>query len=64
MTYWRGDAERQKADQLEKAGDRAGAAAHLRLARDAFQRCLEIKYRSDATRWHLTRIEERLPQLE
>jgi hypothetical protein len=64
MTYWRGDVERQKADQLEKAGDRAGAVAHLRLARDAFKRCLDIKYRPDATRWNLRRIEERLPQLE
>ena len=64
MAYWRGDVERQKADQLEKAGDRAGAAAHLRLARDYFRRCQEIKYRLDATNWHLARIEERLPRLE
>jgi 4-amino-4-deoxy-L-arabinose transferase-like glycosyltransferase len=64
MTFWRGDVERQKADQLEKAGDRAGTIAHLRLARDAFRRCQEVRYRPDATGWHLGRIEERLSQLE
>jgi 4-amino-4-deoxy-L-arabinose transferase-like glycosyltransferase len=64
MTFWRGDVERLKAEQLEAAGDRAGAAAHLRSAHAAFQRCAQIKYRPDATSFHLTRIEERLPRLE
>ncbi len=64
MTYWRADVERRKADQLEAAGDRAGAATHLRLARDAFRRCRDIKYRSDATNEYLAQIEEHLGRLE
>jgi 4-amino-4-deoxy-L-arabinose transferase-like glycosyltransferase len=64
LTYWRGDVERQKAEQLEKAGDRRGAAAHLRIARDAFGRCQQIKYRNDATTAQLSQIEARLSQLE
>jgi 4-amino-4-deoxy-L-arabinose transferase-like glycosyltransferase len=64
MTFWRGDVEHQRADQLEAAGDRQGAAEHLRLARDAFRRCQQIKYRPDATTFHLSRIEERLATLE
>ena len=64
MTFWRGDVERQKAEKLEQAGDRAGAAEHLRRARDAFLRCQQIRYRPDATSFHLSRIEERLPKLE
>jgi 4-amino-4-deoxy-L-arabinose transferase-like glycosyltransferase len=64
MTFWRGDTERLKSEQLATAGDRAGAAEHLRRARDAFARCRDLKYRVDATNHHLSRIEERLPQLE
>jgi len=64
MTFWRGDAERLKADELERAGDRTGAALHLKRARDAFGRCQQIRYRPDATSFHLSRIEERLPKLE
>src|SRR5258705_11856301 len=52
MTFWRGDAERQKAEQLATAGDRAGAATHFRLARDAFQRCRDLKYRLDGVNYH------------
>lgn len=64
MTFWRGDAERQKAEQLDAAGDRAGAAGHLRLARDAFRRCQDIRYRPEATSFNLSKVEERLAQLE
>jgi len=60
MTFWRGDLERQKAEQLDAAGDHAGAVAYLRRARESFQRCQAIKYRPDATSFHLARIEERL----
>src|SRR6185503_2910956 len=48
-------AERLKAEKLEQAGDRAGAAQHLRRARDAFLRCQQIRYRSDATSGQLAR---------
>jgi 4-amino-4-deoxy-L-arabinose transferase-like glycosyltransferase len=61
-TFWRADVERQKADELEAAGDRAGARLHLERARDAYGKCQELRYRPDATRQLLTRIEERLAQ--
>ena len=64
MTFWRGSAEWRKAEQLDAAGDRAGAAGHLRLARDAFRRCRDIRYRPDATSFNLSKVEERLAQLE
>jgi 4-amino-4-deoxy-L-arabinose transferase-like glycosyltransferase len=60
MLFWRSDVERQKADQLESAGDRAGARLHLERARDALRRCQELRYRPDATGSLLQRIEERL----
>jgi hypothetical protein len=62
LTFWRADVERQKADRLEAAGDRAGARMHLTRARDAYRRCKEMRYRSDATNQQLMRIEERLAQ--
>jgi hypothetical protein len=64
MTFWRGDVERLKADALERAGDRSGAVVHLRRAREAFERCRQIRYRPDATSFHLGGIEERLSQVE
>ena len=64
MTFWRGDVERLKADQLDQAGDRTGAVLHLQRARDAFARCQQIRYRPDATSFHLGRIEERLGKLQ
>jgi hypothetical protein len=58
--FWRGDVERQKADQLEKAGDRAGAAAHLRRATPSSAVSTSSIDRRDALASH----EERLPQVE
>jgi len=51
----------QKAEQLATAGDRAGAATHFRLARDAFQRCRDLKYRLDGVNYHMARIESGCP---
>jgi len=64
MTFWRGYAESKKAEQLDAAGDRAGAAGHLRLARDSYRRCQDLRYRPDATSANLSNVEERLAQLE
>ena len=64
MTFWRGDVERLKADALEQAGDRSGAVVHLQRAREAFQRCRDIRYRPDATNFQLSRIEERLAKVQ
>ena len=62
MTFWRGDLERQKGEQLDAAGDRPAATSYFQRARESFQRCRTVKYRPDATSVQLARIEERLGQ--
>jgi 4-amino-4-deoxy-L-arabinose transferase-like glycosyltransferase len=64
MTFWRGDLERQKGDALAAAGDRAGAVRHLQTARAQFERCRQIRYRTDATEFHLNAVGQRLAELE
>jgi 4-amino-4-deoxy-L-arabinose transferase-like glycosyltransferase len=64
MTFWRGDAERRKAEALASAGDPAGAAEHLRIAEQMFRKCIDVKYRLDASQKSLALVTDRLTTLQ
>ncbi len=64
VPFRRGEVERLKAEQLAAAGDRAGAVAHLRTAEAAFQRCVQLRYRPDASNQLLARVTARIGELQ
>lgn len=64
VPFRRGEVERLKAEQLAQAGDRAGAIDHLRAAEAAFQRCVQLRYRTDASTQSLGRVTARIGELQ